>query len=111
MQQAYYADSPAIEEEVTAIALDYRLMSQYTSFVAVDESQAEVETRVARPPRRMLVPVPLPEGAQWEGFFGPNMEAEQSDLYKSFYSLGESRLSDGAAPAPGRPGSPGISAS
>jgi len=73
MQQTYYMGSPPVEEEVTAIALDYRLMSQYTSFVAVDEKEAE-KTRghyKAQPPRRMMVPVPLPEGTQWEGFFGP----------------------------------------
>ena len=70
MHQTYYQGSPAIEEEVTAIALNYRLMSQYTSFVAVDaESAADLESP-ATPPRRMMVPVPLPEGTQWEGFFG-----------------------------------------
>jgi len=76
MQQTYYTGSPAVEEEVTAIALDYRLMSQYTSFVAVDEKDAEdiAKERPAQPPRRMLVPVPLPEGTQWEGFFGPRGE-------------------------------------
>jgi hypothetical protein len=47
--QTYYHGSPAIEEEVTAIALDYRLMSQYTSFVAVDAQQAKsVEHRLGR---------------------------------------------------------------
>jgi len=78
MQQTYYMGSPAVEEEVTAIALDYRLMSQYTSFVAVDEKDAEeiAKQRPAQPPRRMLVPVPLPEGAQWEGFFGPLGEGQ-----------------------------------
>ncbi len=70
MHQTFYAESPAVEEEVTALALDYGLMSQYTSFVAVDEKDAEQQQSHARPPRRMLVPVPLPEGAQWEGFFG-----------------------------------------
>ncbi len=70
MQQTYYAGSPAVEEEVTALALDYRLMSQYTSFVAVDEKDADKVLPPALPPRRMLVPVPLPEGAEWEGFFG-----------------------------------------
>ena len=79
MQQTYYMGSPAVEEEVTAIALDYRLMSQYTSFVAVDEKDAEeiAKQRPAQPPRRMLVPVPLPEGAEWEGFFGPLGEGKR----------------------------------
>ena len=70
MQSTFYGGSPAVEEEVTALALDYRLMSQYTSFVAVDAKQAEQIQPSARPPRRMLVPVPLPEGTRWEGFFG-----------------------------------------
>jgi hypothetical protein len=78
MQQTYYFGSPAVEEEVTAIALDYRLMSQYTSFVAVDAEEAEdlSKERLAQPPRRMLVPVPLPEGTRWEGFFGPLGDTE-----------------------------------
>jgi len=41
MQQSFYQGSPAVEEMVTAIALDYRLMSQYTSFVAVDGKEAK----------------------------------------------------------------------
>jgi Ca-activated chloride channel family protein len=75
MQQSFYQGSPAVEEMVTSIALDYRLMSQYTSFVAVDAKDATA-TEHAHPPRRMLVPVPLPEGTRWEGFFGDREEAE-----------------------------------
>jgi len=70
MQSTYYAGSPVVEEAVTEIALEYRLMSQYTSFVAVDESRAGEIEEPARPPRRMLVPVPIPEGTRYEGFFG-----------------------------------------
>lgn len=70
MHQSYYAGSPAVEETVTALALRYRLMSQYTSFVAVDEKDADSVKDPARPPRRMTVPVPLPEGTRYEGFFG-----------------------------------------
>ncbi|HZN32431.1 MAG TPA: VIT domain-containing protein, partial [Pirellulaceae bacterium] len=77
MHQTYYQGSPAVEESVTAIALDYKLMSQYTSFVAVDSSKAPDESAAATPPRRMLVPVPLPAGTQWEGFFGPEGDAEE----------------------------------
>lgn len=81
MQQSYYQGSPAVEEMVTAIALDYRLMSQYTSFVAVDAKQAGQIADPARPPRRMLVPVPLPEGTRWEGFFGE--ERDEAELAQS----------------------------
>lgn len=70
MQQTFYAGSPEVEDLVTSIALEYRLMSQYTSFVAVDESAVGRLREPARPPRRMLVPVPLPEGTRYEGFFG-----------------------------------------
>ena len=81
MQQTYYQGSPAVEEAVTALALDYRLMSQYTSFVAVDEKDADkiASERLAQPPRRMLVPVPLPEGTRWEGFFGPLGEGKNEE--------------------------------
>jgi len=63
--------SAAVVEMVTQLALDYRLMSRYTSFVAVDEKDADKLTEPARPPRRMLVPVPLPEGVSFAGVFGP----------------------------------------
>jgi len=69
MQQTFYAGSPEVEEAVTALALEYRLMSQYTSFVAVDEKDLGRLREPARPPRRMPVPVPLPEGTRFEGFF------------------------------------------
>ena len=85
MHQTYYQGSPAIEEMVTGIALDYRLMSQYTSFVAVDDKAAPL-AEPAKPPRRMLVPVPLPEGTQWEGFFGG--EGEREELREAEFAFG-----------------------
>jgi len=88
MHQTYYEGSPAVEEEVTGIALDYRLMSQYTSFVAVDEEDAGEQVAPARPPRRMLVPVPLPEGTRWEGFFGPMGDRDGRGKYK--YEMADS---------------------
>ena len=69
--QMFYGDVPEVVEEITQVALDYSLMSQYTSFVAVDESERGKITEPARPPRRMVVPVPLPEGVSYEGVFGP----------------------------------------
>jgi len=75
-QQMYYGDDPSIIEEITNLALEYRLMSQYTSFVAIDENE-EVEAP-ARMPRRVGVPVPLPEGVSFEGIFGPVGEVEEA---------------------------------
>jgi Ca-activated chloride channel family protein len=78
MHHAYYGDDPQIAEAVTEIALTYRLMSQYTSFVAVDEKEAETpDDPQPRLPRRMLVPVPIPAGTRYEGFFGPYGEQPQ----------------------------------
>jgi len=80
MHTTYYAGSPEVEEAVTRVALDYRLMSQYTSFVAIDESTLGQMVEPAKPPRRMLVPVPIPEGAVFEGFFGGGVDAESDAL-------------------------------
>ncbi len=74
--QISYGDRPEVVEEITQIALDYRLMTQYTSFVAVDESEAPQIDQQATPPRRMVIPVPLPEGVSFEGVFGPLGEEE-----------------------------------
>jgi len=87
MHQTYYAGSPEVEEAVTEIALDYRLMSQYTSFVAVDATELDTMAEPAMPPRRMLVPVPIPEGTSYEGFFGP-AEGEQFWVKDRIYSMG-----------------------
>ena len=46
------------EEAVTELALEYQLMSQFTSFVAVDETVRNPDGS----PRTVAVPVPLPEG-------------------------------------------------
>ncbi len=55
-------------DDITSLALRHRLMSAYTSVVAVDAET--LGDHSARRPQRMLVPVPLPEGTRFEGFFG-----------------------------------------
>lgn len=75
--QMYHADTPEVVEEIARIALDYRLMSQYTSFVAVDDSEMSDISQQAKPPRRVVVPVPLPEGVDFEGHFGELQEEPQ----------------------------------
>ena len=93
--QMYHEDTPEIIEEITRIALDYRLMSQYTSFVAVDESEIPLASQQATPPRRVVIPVPMPEGVSFEGVFGHNnrfgLEAEPQFHYDLF---GKERLEE-----------------
>jgi Ca-activated chloride channel family protein len=55
-----------IKAQVTQLGLDYRIMTQFTSFVAVEET---VVTEGGQP-RRVEVPVEMPEGLQYEGVFG-----------------------------------------
>lgn len=81
-QQMHYGSDPAIIEEITNVALDYKLMSQYTSFVAIDESE-QVDAP-AKLPRRVGVPVPLPEGVSFEGIFGPAAAGEKLELADAF---------------------------
>ncbi|HWQ52278.1 MAG TPA: VIT and VWA domain-containing protein [Bryobacteraceae bacterium] len=54
------------KEEITQLGLDYRLMTQFTSFVAVEETTV-IE---GGEPRRVEVPVEMPEGMSYEGVFG-----------------------------------------
>jgi Ca-activated chloride channel family protein len=55
-----------IREEITQLGLQYRLMTQFTSFVAVEEM---IVTDGGKP-RRVEVPVEMPEGVSYKGVFG-----------------------------------------
>jgi Ca-activated chloride channel homolog len=55
-----------VREAITQLGLDYRLMTQFTSFVAVEEFMITEGGQ----PRRVEVPVELPEGVSYEGIFG-----------------------------------------
>ncbi len=72
-EQMYNNPDDDIVEQITNIALRYKLMSQYTSFVAVSEEIRNVDGR----PQTVQVPVPIPEGVSYEGVFGE----EESDSY------------------------------
>jgi len=62
--------NPAIKEEILGLGLRYRLMTQFTSFVAVEHKRV-TEGGVAK-----LVPVEveMPEGVSHEGVFGRDEE-------------------------------------
>ncbi|MYB93174.1 VWA domain-containing protein [Candidatus Poribacteria bacterium] len=74
------ADAPEIIEEITNIALTHRLMTQYTSFVAVDENDMQPINQEAKAPRQVMVPVPLPEGTDYQGFYNQRTRVAASSL-------------------------------
>ncbi|MCK4283820.1 MAG: hypothetical protein KAX44_05850, partial [Candidatus Brocadiae bacterium] len=58
-----------LSKQITDLALEFHLMSQYTSFVAVDEELPPGGDTTL--PRLVAVPVPMPQGVSFEGVFGP----------------------------------------
>ena len=77
MNQMFSGETKSGVEAVTETALAYRLLSQYTAFVAVSE---EVRVEPDGTTRRVEVPVELPEGVSYEGIFGPE---ESEDVVSS----------------------------
>jgi Ca-activated chloride channel family protein len=57
---------PALQKEITQLGLDYRLMTQFTSFVAVEERVVTKDGQSVR----VEVPVEMPEGVSYEGIQG-----------------------------------------
>ncbi|HJR63374.1 MAG TPA: VIT domain-containing protein [Gemmatimonadaceae bacterium] len=55
-----------LTRQITELAIRHRLVSRFTSFVAVDESRVVGDGR----PMRILQPVEMPEGVSYEGVFG-----------------------------------------
>ncbi|MCX5797584.1 MAG: VIT domain-containing protein [Elusimicrobia bacterium] len=66
-RQCYQGKNETVENQITELALKHKLVSRFTSFVAVDETPT-----VAKGQKPMVVPVeaPIPEGTVHEGFFG-----------------------------------------
>jgi Ca-activated chloride channel family protein len=65
-----------VREAITQLGLDYRLMTQFTSFVAVEE----MIVTDGGTPRRVEVPVEMPEGVSHEGVFGK----EKGEMGRAF---------------------------
>ena len=57
---------PAVQKQITQLGLNYRLMTQFTSFVAVEERVVTTNGQ----PQRVEVPVEMPAGVSYEGVFG-----------------------------------------
>jgi Ca-activated chloride channel homolog len=65
------AMKPELKEQITQLGLDYRLMTQFTSFVAVED---KIVTKNGQP-QPVEVPVEMPEGVSHEGVFGDQKQA------------------------------------
>ncbi len=77
----YQLNDQDIIDEITDTALDYQIMSEYTSFVAVSE---EVRTDPdSGEPVTVQVPVNMPEGVSYEGIFGSDSEGDMSSMHYS----------------------------
>ncbi|TAG94665.1 MAG: VWA domain-containing protein [Oscillatoriales cyanobacterium] len=66
MNQMFSGQTKSLVESVTNTALNYRLLSEYTAFVAVSQ-EVRVEPDGTR--RQVQVPVELPQGVSYEGVF------------------------------------------
>jgi Ca-activated chloride channel family protein len=85
-----------IVDEITDTALDYQIMSNYTSFVAVSEEVRTVDGR----PVTVEVPVNMPQGVSYDGVFGEGDAA--GAIYAGFGggAVGTTGLSRSCAQAP-----------
>lgn len=69
-----------IKDTITNLGIEYRLMTQFTSFVAVEE---RVVTDGGQP-RKIEVPVEMPEGVSRQGVFGDDLdETSKGRLFTS----------------------------
>lgn len=68
----YHQQNPSTVETITELALRHRLMTRYTSFVAVEHRVVE-EADASGNPRQVVVPVELPEGVRPDRLFGASL--------------------------------------
>jgi Ca-activated chloride channel family protein len=91
-----------VKETITQLGLEYRLMTQFTSFVAVEEMTVTDGGK----PRRIEVPVEMPEGMSREGVFGE--KEKESYGFIAEFSIG--RRAGRPQAMPNRPPSVTLSA-
>jgi Ca-activated chloride channel family protein len=74
MQRGQFPED--LKRQITQLGLDYRLMTQFTSFVAVED---RIVTEGGEP-HRVEVPVEMPEGMSYEGVFGSEQGVRAAKL-------------------------------
>jgi Ca-activated chloride channel family protein len=68
-----------LKKQITAVGTEFRLMTQFTSFVAVEEltiTKGGQATKIA-------VPVEMPDGVSYEGIFGEQKNGQQMVLARA----------------------------
>jgi Ca-activated chloride channel family protein len=92
----YLMHQPNSAEAITQLGLEYRLMTNYTSFVAVEET---VVTEGGKP-RRVDVPVEMPDGVSYEGVFGESQPEMAQVKMMATPSFLPGRTANAIGPAP-----------
>ena len=70
--------------QITQLGLEHRLMTQFTSFVAVEEQTVTEGGEV----RTVQVPVEMPQGVRYEGVFGEKDGAANGRSFQSMMVMG-----------------------
>ena len=70
---------PETKEAITRLGLDYKLMTQYTSFIAVEDRVVSEGGQ----PRRVEVPVEMPAGVSYEGIEARKMSLAGNAMPRS----------------------------
>ena len=73
---------PEVQKEITQLGLSYKLMTQFTSFVAVEQRVVTTNGK----PQRVEVPVEMPEGVSYEGVFGGDND-KQFNRFSAYAAL------------------------
>lgn len=76
---------PGIRDAITRLGLAYSIMTQYTSFVAVEETTVH---EPGKPPRRIEAPVEMPEGVSYAGTYGYELRAASASPAMSRFAGG-----------------------
>ncbi|MBI4469505.1 MAG: VWA domain-containing protein [Acidobacteria bacterium] len=87
-----------IREMITRTGLEYRLMTQFTSFVAVEE----MNVTDGGVPRVIDVPVEMPEGVSYKGVFGTREYGEGQSLSAGYPTMGAVATNEAASGVPVR---------
>ncbi|MCX5784634.1 MAG: VIT domain-containing protein [Elusimicrobia bacterium] len=101
---SYRKEDPDARERIIQLALAHKLVTRYTSFVAVDESSAPAKGK-----KPMVVPVEseLPEGTRYEGFFGAGLSGSSAASARGAFAQAKFASANVPAPAGNGTGSGG----